>query len=1025
MTISSFSRLKLKSKMLLILLSVVIALFLSVIITMGIRMRESESNNSIEIAKTAAQEYASIFQNKFENALSSARTIANMLEGLKAENKADRQIVLTQLKSVLDKNTDFVAVRTVWEPNEFDSNDQSYISVRGHDATGRFVCCWDRTTGILRLNPSYDYESTGSGNYYNVAKQSKQECIIEPYYYSYSGSNQDRKLITSLVVPIFIQDKFVGIISIDLLLNDFQALTSNIKVGKRGYGSLISNRCVTVTYPNIKKIVKTTDEMKFGIPEVVDAVKIGKPMTYRAYIQDIDKEAYKVFEPIVVGNTQTPWSFYTVYPIDEIMSSVYLNLLVFLLYAAIALAVITYIIYRVAKEITTPILKTTDALKRISRGEIHDENKVFLTWDDELGEMAKALNSLIVGLMRMVVFAKEIGESKFDSEFESLGKYDILGNSLLEMRTSLHRAKIEETERKREDEQHRWLTNGLAHFNNILRKNYPTLEDLCDEIVRNLMQKINCTQIALFVLNNENPEKKFLELKSAYAYNFKRYIENQILLGEGLIGACALEKKTIHLDEVPDSYLEINSGFGKAKPQSLLIVPIKVDNVIFGIIELSSLENFVSYQIDFIEKIADNIGLTLNAVKINEQTNLLLTKTRRQSEELAAHEEEMRQNLEELQATQEERDRSEAEINSMLKGLNAAVIYAEYDMEGKLLEANNLFLSSFRIKSTDIGYIDFLDIIPNTEDREHLFNQIWNNIRSGSIATNNQHFVWKNQQTWISETYAPILDAFNQPYKVLCIGTDISELKNKENEFKKMNRELKQKQLESLNIQRKLEDNAKNLNSAIEDAKMKEIEIQNQNQELSLQRAEMKQIMDDLQKKNNEFVQKQAELETISTKLKSNEDILKNAMEKSREKNKKIEEQNNALLIKEAELNERIELLEMNNKQQIENQLLLQKAKQEIEANQLILNSALQESQLLEIQLKENNNILTAHKEELTKNIEELNNKEEIVRLAAIQRENDTKVKQIYENEVTSITDLCESHLDKFEAIIKSIRPNN
>ena len=77
----------------------------------------------------------------------------------------------------------------------------------------------------------------------------------------------------------------------------------------------------------------------------------------------------------------------------------------------------------------------------------------------------------------------------------------------------------------------------------------------------------------------------------------KKYLKKRIEIGEGLTGTCALEKQTIFLTDIPDNYIEITSGLGDAPPRSILIVPMKTEEAIFGIIELASFNVFKAHEV--------------------------------------------------------------------------------------------------------------------------------------------------------------------------------------------------------------------------------------------------------------------------------------------------------------------------------------------------------------------------------------------------------------------------------------------
>jgi PAS domain S-box-containing protein len=236
-----------------------------------------------------------------------------------------------------------------------------------------------------------------------------------------------------------------------------------------------------------------------------------------------------------------------------------------------------------------------------------------------------------------------------------------LGNTLITMRDKL-RLNAED------DRKRNWSTSGMAQIGEILRVSSGTTEELFDNILKFVVKYTKSNQGGLFILNEENEAEKFLDLVACYAFERKKYLTRKIGIGEGLVGQCFLEGETIHLLEVPETYITITSGLGGASPNALLLVPLKVNGKIFGILELATFGKYEVHEIELVEKLTESIASTISSVRISESTRVLLEKTQQQAEEMRAQEEEMRQNMEELEATQEEMRRKEKHIQTMLDG---------------------------------------------------------------------------------------------------------------------------------------------------------------------------------------------------------------------------------------------------------------------------------------------------------------------------------------------------------------------
>lgn len=312
------------------------------------------------------------------------------------------------------------------------------------------------------------------------------------------------------------------------------------------------------------------------------------------------------------------------------------------------------------RTITKPINEVKTVLAKMGKGVL--ENEKLRVQKNEIGEMSAALNYLSDGLKETAAYADKIGNGDFNASFKPLSDEDILGNSLLEMGKKLKT--LSEEERKRN-----WVTSGLAKFADILRSNNDVAE-LSDNIVSNLVKYVGANQGGIFLLNEEDGERK-LVLSACYAYDRKKFIQKTIYEGEGLIGQCLLEQDVIYLTEVPDEYVKITSGLGSANPNCIVVQPLSINDELVGVLELASFKVLDKFEMEFLAKLSENIASVISSVKVNERTVKLLEEAKMSHEALKSQEEELRQNLEELTATQEEIQRKEQEYIQRIKELES------------------------------------------------------------------------------------------------------------------------------------------------------------------------------------------------------------------------------------------------------------------------------------------------------------------------------------------------------------------
>jgi GAF domain-containing protein len=288
----------------------------------------------------------------------------------------------------------------------------------------------------------------------------------------------------------------------------------------------------------------------------------------------------------------------------------------------------------------------------------------------ELNVVADQANVTIENLKDATDFVSAIGKGDLSMDYkETLDVNYVpgtnrLADSLIQMQAQLRNLNDEEKKRQ-------WANDGLAKFVDIMRSSYDNLNQLGDKIVSALVTYTNANQGALYLMNDEEQSNIHLELISLFAFDVRKHEQQVIKPGQGILGQTFLEKDTVYLTDLPQEYIRITSGLGGANPKAVLIVPLKVDTVVYGLVELASFNEFKPHEIAFVEKLGETIGSTLASVRAAQKNKQLIEQFQQQTEEMRAQEEEMRQNMEELQATQEEIVRKEKSYIQRINELEA------------------------------------------------------------------------------------------------------------------------------------------------------------------------------------------------------------------------------------------------------------------------------------------------------------------------------------------------------------------
>src|SRR5436190_21362677 len=359
-----------------------------------------------------------------------------------------------------------------------------------------------------------------------------------------------------------------------------------------------------------------------------------------------------------------------------------------------------------------------------------------------------------------------------ESLLDESGKafYRTLGN----LRNKLAEYEQVEAERK-------WTAEGMNEFM-LLMSGERSQTDFYDHVLKFLVQYTNSNQGGIFLLNDSEPLDPFLELTACYAFGKKRFTEKRVAIGQGMLGQCFLENQTSYFTQIPADYVKITSGLGEATPTFLIMIPVRYDGNVLGIIELASFKKLEQYKILFLELVAESIASIALNLKNTRRAEQLFVESQQKAKALQEQEEILRQNVEELVATQEEMKRQQSELNAQSNLMKFIVDNVPFpifvkDEFGRYSLVNRAESKLFNLSDKDIIGKDDRTLVANDAEWQVIRKSDESVLKSDKpLELPLQHFTTVTGNSFIFKTTKiPFTNAVTGKKNILGVSIDLTE----------------------------------------------------------------------------------------------------------------------------------------------------------------------------------------------------------------------------------------------------------
>ncbi len=288
--------------------------FIFLFFFIGYNQRNNAYEDSKLLAKEISRKAAFETQVYLASALMTARSIDQRAQIIRKYN-GDRKEIVNLLRNTLVRNPNFMGAWTMWEPNAYDNKDKLFTNDTLYDKNGAFCVCFFKNQDRIyyEKNDPNDYLA----DYYTVPQKTLKELILDPFTYQYHG-HPFIFYQTSAVVPIIVDNKFLGVFGIDISLKQLRADLIQKKVYKTGYLSLISNNGTIVTHLDSNWVDKNFFELLQDRDSLTKKnIVEGNEYAIETKSEFTSKEVFRFFYPIKVGNGSNPWSMMVEIPIEE------------------------------------------------------------------------------------------------------------------------------------------------------------------------------------------------------------------------------------------------------------------------------------------------------------------------------------------------------------------------------------------------------------------------------------------------------------------------------------------------------------------------------------------------------------------------------------------------------------------------------------------------------------------------------------------------------------------------------------
>ncbi len=318
------------------------------------------------------------------------------------------------LRTALEKRPELLGLFVIFEPDALDGHDVDFQgqATLGSNEAGRFAQYWVQpkpgelqpVLGDEKLLADTSPGPSGSpfNTFYTCSRDSRQLCVLEPYFDESSGS---RRLVTSITFPLIENGRTIAVLGLDISLDSLQQ--SSVANSRELYDG---NGQISILSPAGLVAGSSQEPGKLGSPlqqvnpdkssQILAALTQAKAKTFS------DDQNITVLEPLEPIAGSNAWGVLLSVPQQVLLAPVQVlqgeldaarlqSSVLELGLGTFAAVLGMLLIWLTARGVTRPLLGLAAMLEDIAQGEGDLTRRLNYPHGDELGRLANAFNRFL------------------------------------------------------------------------------------------------------------------------------------------------------------------------------------------------------------------------------------------------------------------------------------------------------------------------------------------------------------------------------------------------------------------------------------------------------------------------------------------------------------------------------------------------------------------------------------------------------------------------------------------------------